>query len=163
MFKTDDPSDLRPMLLGLLLAMIANSPLVKIYHQYENQTWKYFKNLPIGKFQTLTRAAATMAILCIPELILAFKFTPWNPWSIPLLMSSLYLPSLLTMFYCLLFHPLQSLPSFDNRLFAGGFIWFMAILFGIPVIVFILIAMGTAVWLMNRYYYSYEYLVIEEP
>jgi hypothetical protein len=155
-FIPDDPQNLRPLLLGFLLSFAASSPLVALFHSYENNQLLYFKNLPLTRNQLLFKDLIIFSILSIPEIILSVRLLPQVQWSLNLVAGLLFLPSLLVLYYTAIYSPKSVEPNFGNYLFGVGFLFFMLILFGIPSYLFIVICGIGSIYFLSRYFYNFE-------
>lgn len=154
-----DNDDIRPLLVVVLMGFLPNFSLVTSYHEFENQTMFYFKNLPISISSRWVTAFSSIGLILLPELFLLYRYAWSNlPWYAPLF-GYVFGLSLATIYYSALYLKIAATERFSNLIFIAAILCFIAILFKISVLVISIGLLVVAYISLVRLYFNYEFIL----
>ncbi len=157
-----DNSDIRPLLIVVLMGFLPNFTQAGSYHTFENVSLLYFKNMPVYLKNRWAQAIGTFAILLIPELFMLYRYA-WEalPFYAPFLAYILGV-SLLSLYYSGLYLKIAAEERFSNLILIAAIVCFVAILFRIDVLIISATVLSVATFTFYRQYYKYDFIVKKE-
>lgn len=149
-----DAYDERLLALGGLFAAAGHTVFCQQFFYYENQFLSFSRNLPINLQHRILGYFFTYSLLLIPELIILLRNLPDG-------VSYLFALQLIIFVLSMIFlnHHTQYINNVSNdaylqRLFFAGILFFLLIMFKIPVILMALVNFSLAIFVFHKNYYE---------
>jgi len=152
-----DEYDARLMGMGATLMFSSNAVIVYYYQRFENFHFSVLRNLPFSTGQRMIQFLTVMGLLGLLEWGMLFSYFPEALSIIDLVALYSYGLSVYFFGYAYLFIRDISLEKFINKAFIAAFVWFILILFKMPVL-FLTVLHFCIGWIIYRNnYYRFEF------
>ena len=149
--------DWRLLAMGSTLAFTANFAIIVALQRFENFHFSLLRNLPMSLTRRAAMHLSILFILCIPEVIFLLRNFPENlKWE----------HSIFTILFgisiCMFFFGLSYVNALQNkdpmrRVFAAAIVWFVLILFKVPLLFLASVNFITWIILFRKCFYDFEY------
>ncbi len=149
-----DAYDERLLALGGLFAAAAHTVFCQHYFSFENQYLSFSRNLPLVHQQRLSSYLFAYSILLLPETIILVRNLPDGVSYIFALQLIVFILSMIFLNHHTQYINGISNDAFMQRLFFAGILFFLLIMFKIPVILMALVNFSTAIFVFQKYYYE---------
>jgi hypothetical protein len=156
-FYLFDEYDARLMGMGTTLAFSSNLVIVYHYHRFENFHFHLLRALPFSILQRIIQFLSIIIILSVTEWGILFTYLPKALSLVDLLTLYAYGLSIYFIGYTCLFTKDISLDKFINKVFILAFVWFVLILFKLPVIVLTILQFSMGVIIYKNNFYRFEF------
>ena len=157
LYKTDT-YDLRLLSIGITIASGANVGLMHALHHFENFHLSWVKSLPIPFLKRICFSLITIGIILLPEIILLIRNFPAEQRWPDYVICSFFLISIPLLFYGLLYAKDRNQQEVMTLVFYCGIVWFVLVLFKVPILLLGVLNVLTGFVLWKRFYYSFEYV-----
>jgi hypothetical protein len=157
LFKTDT-YDLRLLGFGILISGAANTNIVVLLHRFENFHLQWVKALPLSLLKRISVSLLSIAILCLPEVILLIKNFPENRMWHDYIISTVFLFSIPILFYGLLYVKDRTQEEITPIVFYYVIGWFVLVLFNVPMLLLGIVNTVAGLFLWKKFFYSFEYI-----
>jgi hypothetical protein len=152
-----DEYDARLMGMGTTLVFTANAVIVYYYQRFENFHFGVLRSLPFSLMQRIIQFLSVMGLLGLLEWGMLFSYFPKALSMIDLVILYAYGLSIYLLGYTYLFIKDISLEKFINKAFIAAFVWFILILFKMPVPLLTLLHLSIGLIIYRKNFYRFEF------
>ncbi len=144
---------------GVVLAVVGLAEVVLVYyfHHFENVSLSFQKNLPFSLPARLLSFTLTLALLLLPEAAVLVRhcYAFFSPlW---LLSGIGFMLSIALLLYSCLYIKALVIEIFIRRVFFGWLIYFLAVMFGVPLWAMMVLNVVVAFFIFIQYHDRFEY------
>lgn len=146
--------DLRLLGLGTLLVGLGHATVVYEQYKFEHTWLASYRTLPLPDWQRWLRYAGTFALLLLPELILLLFNLPVDKPAVLSVGAWAFGLSLLSLQHGLLLRVYRTPDRTMTYLYIMLIVYFLLIMFQIPLWLLATVNLLASGWLFKRYYWS---------
>jgi hypothetical protein len=157
LFPTDD-YDERLLSLGGLFAALGHVAICQRYFEFEFQFLSFNRNLPISSFKRFINYSINFLLILLPEIFVLIRNFPDSIHPIYIIQLILFILSIILLAFCTLFINLPEEVA-GKRLFWVSVLFFLSIMFKIPIWALAFINFGLSFYLLKKHFYQAEYII----
>ncbi|CAN5462332.1 hypothetical protein BH09BAC3_BH09BAC3_15820 [soil metagenome] len=151
-----DEYDYRLLALGCLASFGVSIVMAHHYVLFENHKFQVLRNLPINLTRRMLYFALSITFLCLPEFIVLVRNFPNQLAAYHFIEVTAFVISNLILGYVILLKIKNNLERFSGNVFILSMMMVVIILFGVPLYLISVVALGVSILLYQRGYYEFE-------
>jgi hypothetical protein len=144
--------------LGMTLAIAAGLHISMIYevHRFETVHFSMIRQLPVSTLKRIWYTSVSLLLLILPESGMIFTLFNIHLSSIHCLIALSFLLSSVALMYAFLYIRDRREDEVTSFVFGGVMLFFVLILFKVPIILLTVVNAAVAFWIIRRCYYRFE-------